>query len=73
MPESKREVKTYNVDYICDECGKGKMKLEGSCLTSFPTQYPHICDNCGASMTFTKTYYPHVIYEKIDKPKMNQT
>lgn len=64
MSESKTEVKTYNVDYICDECGKGKMKREGPCLTSSPPQYPHICDNCGASVTSRRKYYPHAIYEK---------
>lgn len=56
--EQKTEVKVYKVDYICDECKVGKMKWRGITLTSYPPQYPHTCEKCGATQNLLYNY-PH--------------
>ncbi len=65
--EIKKEVKSYRVDYICDKCKVGKMVPSGMCLTSYPAQYPHFCDDrmCGASKNFYETY-PVMKYEEVE-------
>lgn len=65
MAEIKQEVKTFEVDYICDECGKGKMRNAGFVLDSNPPQYPHRCKECGAKKTFYHTY-PRTVYERVE-------
>lgn len=60
MAEREREVKTYQVDYLCDECDSGLMQPLGSVLTSSPPQYPHGCTNCGARKTFHHCY-PRIV------------
>lgn len=58
MPEDKRMVHVYKIDYICDECGEGYMRSTGQVLLSKPAQYPHQCTNCGAKKTFKGIKYP---------------
>jgi len=60
--ETKKEVKTYSIDYVCEECGDGNMRPEGHVLTTYPARYPHKCTSCGHMETF-KITYPHVITE----------
>jgi len=57
MPEKLQKVKSYQVDYFCDECGE-PMRWNEICLTSYPAQYPHVCKN-GHQKTFLKSY-PHI-------------
>jgi len=66
--EVKKEVKTFEVNYKCDECDNGYMKFGGVVLTSYPAQYTHSCDNpdCDATMTFKGEKYPQTRYEDID-------
>lgn len=60
MAEFKQEVKTYEVNYQCDKCGKGNMVfIAGSpCLLSSPPKYLHTCNNkeCREVANFTHTY-----------------
>ena len=56
MAEQKKEVKTYIVDYICDECGVGKMRNSGMSHVTHPKQYPHSCTNCYYQKTFNCVY-----------------
>ncbi len=58
MPEIEEEVKTYKVIYICDECFEGEMEWNGIGLTTYPMQYPHKCNKCGALKTFRDRHYP---------------
>lgn len=62
MAETKTEVKTFKVEYVCDECGEETLKHEGGALLSSPPQYRHRCSNCGCSRTFLKIY-PHIKHE----------
>jgi len=58
--EEKKEVKTFVVNYICDECGKGKMvPTAGIYLTSNPPQWPHECTHCNNTKTFRICYPYH--------------
>ena len=61
----KTEVKTFLVECICDNCGEGKMKPTGTCLTSNPPQYPHVCDKCGATVTVLDMTFPYKSYEVV--------
>ncbi len=56
MPEIKHKVKTYEVNYRCDECGEGEMEPTGRQHLTSPPQYPHKCNYCGAKKTFGIVY-----------------
>lgn len=59
MPEIKKEVKTFNVEYICDSCGNGKMVDTGCHYwveDTLPESYVHECDACGDEKGFTCKY-----------------
>jgi len=60
MAEIETQVNTYRIEYICDECGEGKLEWNGICLTSYPPQYPHSCLHCGATKTFMGVHYPYI-------------
>ena len=64
----KREtlVNTYEVDYICDECGKGKMYPTGSLKTVMPPIYTHVCSNreCMANADLDREY-PYIKHVKL--------
>ena len=65
--EVKRKMVPYEINRICEKCNRGWMKLKSergivNVLMTYPAQYPHICDNCGAVGTFTQTY-PYIVYE----------
>ena len=63
MSEIKSEVKTYEIDMVCDKCGQGYMRPVGNIvLTTSPLQYPHECTECGYMATYNKTY-PYTAYE----------
>jgi transposase-like protein len=56
------EVKTFEVNYVCDDCNKGFMRSTGTALTSVPVQYPHRCTYCLSEKNFGETY-PHRVYK----------
>ena len=62
--EAKKEVKTYLVKYMCDECGE-EMK---SCVTyNLMTDPPiniHRCKN-GHEKQFAGVVYPRIEYEEV--------
>ena len=43
MPEQKRKVNNFEVNYICDKCGIGFMEWDGIALLSNPPAYKHKC------------------------------
>ncbi len=63
--ELKREVKTYQVDYICDNCGKGQMCATGFSLSSSPPQHAHVCNKCGTARVFLGKKYPMIVQEPV--------
>ena len=67
--EIKTPVNTRMVEYVCDECGEGKMLQEGeSVLAIYPPLYPHKCTNCGCIMNFY-VKYPYVEYFDSEEEK----
>jgi len=70
MPEFKRELKTYNVQYHCDACGSNDVTFDGISLLSNPPLYPHTCKSCGKSYTF-KRKYPTIECIDVDSDVLN--
>lgn len=65
MAEVKSEVKTFEIDMVCDKCGKGVMRPTGNALLlTYPIQYPHQCTNCGNIDIYT-VQYPYIVEEKL--------
>lgn len=62
MSEIRSEVRTVEIDMICDECGDGRMRPSGTVLTTYPPKFPHECDKCGHVEVYN-VRYPYVIYE----------
>ena len=60
--ETRKELKTIEVDYKCPKCGKGKLRPTGKKLLSHPPKYPHKCTECDHKETFINTY-PYIDYE----------
>lgn len=63
--EIKTEVKTFEVDMICDDCKRGKMRNNGICYPMNPPLYPHFCTNCNKQESYHFTY-PYTTHEKIN-------
>lgn len=61
MPEIKREVKTIETNYVCDECGYGMMRQVGP-ANEETDEIPHECAICGHHQTFKGVTYPHITY-----------
>lgn len=74
--EKRREIQTFEVDYICPKCKKGNMRSTGICYYTNPVQYQNKCNACGHTDTMDKTY-PYVDYtHKLNttmKTKFDQT
>ena len=67
MAEEKYKVNIYEVDFKCDVCGKGYMRPLGTVLPSYPAQYPHRCNKCGAEMNVIGCTYPYTVTERVIK------
>ena len=66
MPEIKLPVSVFQVEFICDVCGEGKMLPTGIMLPSKPEKYEHVCSYCNQKENFEKVYGQIVI-----EPEMN--
>lgn len=62
MPENTKPAIAVKKDYTCDACGEGQMIPTGITLTSYPRQYPHVCNKCELHQTFYVTY-PYIDFE----------
>jgi hypothetical protein len=63
--ETRREVRSIQVEFKCPKCEHGFMIHTGLVLTSNPAQYPHKCSNpeCDHTETFVGKKYPRLEYE----------
>lgn len=66
MKEVKKPIREYVVHAMC-ECG-GEFIPGDVVFMTYPVQYSHTCNKCGASATFNKKY-PSIEYEEIDISK----
>lgn len=64
MSERFKELKAYNVRYMCDECDGGEMLPTGMCYPTNPPMYPHKCTKCSSGNTFT-IQYPTIQYKEV--------
>lgn len=65
MAEEKYKVNTYEIDFKCDVCGKGYMRPTGRVYPTYPMQYSHRCNFCGAEMESYEHAYPYTVTEKV--------
>ena len=61
--ETKKDLRTIEVDYECPNCEVGKLRPTGKKLLSNPPQYPHKCTECEYKETFRGKTYPYIVYE----------
>jgi hypothetical protein len=64
--EKEIPVRVVKIVYQCPACMTGHMISTGAVLTTYPAQYPHICDYCGAPETFVGEQYPKIEYREIE-------
>jgi hypothetical protein len=67
MPEIKHEVKTVEINYVCDEFGYGMMR-QVTPSSEETGEIPHKRAICGHSQTFKDVSYPHIAYLDIEDP-----
>lgn len=71
MAEIKTELKTYRVEYICDECKKGEMIYNNDdigidfmgLIGSGKIEFSHVCNKCKCRKGL-KEIYPKIAYEE---------
>ncbi len=56
MSESKKLVQMYEVDYMCDVCGIGRVLPTSLSFATYPPKFPHECNHCHDKYTFNFTY-----------------
>lgn len=64
MSEREFKVEPYGVDYICDDCGNGKMEPNGTMLMCDPPKWQHYCEACGAMQNLANKY-PEIRYRRV--------
>jgi len=64
MAEIMYQVRTYEVDFKCDVCGKGFYRPTGIVYPTHPLQYPHKCTVCGSEIVVTGRTIsdPHTVH-----------
>ena len=71
--ETLTEAVAHYVRYYCDKDGcDGEMLPTGVCYPTYPGQYPHVCDKCGARLTFRDTY-PRIVWEEVKQDALQAT
>jgi DNA-directed RNA polymerase subunit RPC12/RpoP len=66
MPEVKQEVRPIEVNYLCDNCGKGMMSARGE-MDPESGDIEHHCVICDHEQTFKWRAYPHIDYVEIEE------
>lgn len=64
MPEIKVQVRTYNVEFLCESCSKAALQKTGLVLTSMPAKIEYRCPNCGIKTYLTESY-PKLVTEEV--------
>jgi hypothetical protein len=59
--EQKVEVKTFLINYHCDNCNEVVVKNPDIPVYGNPMQFPYICPSCKTTYVFDDSY-PKVIY-----------
>ena len=66
--ETRKDVKTVQVDYKCPKCNNGYLRPTGIVYSTYPAQFPHRCNNknCDYGETFTDKQYPYMDFVDVD-------
>lgn len=73
MAETRIEVRTIRVDYLCPNCGLDYLRPTGEFFTSLPPQYTHRCNQCQYVEAIRGKTYPYIDYEEVIKPEIFTT
>lgn len=60
------EMVPYMVDYVCDTCGKAKMRPTGRIWDRDPPAHTHACAHCGAVKEF-RVQFPTILHVPVGK------
>ncbi len=63
MAREQLPLRPIQVDYKCDQCGKGYMRSQGLANLTSPMSFPHKCNECGHKQTFYEKH-PTMRYAK---------
>jgi hypothetical protein len=63
--ETRTEVKTFEIDMLCDKCG-GKMRPTGLVHHTCPPQFPHECKTCHERQTY-RMQYPYIKHVTVEQ------
>lgn len=66
MPKTEQPIEQFELDYVCDVCNVGKMRIMS--VSYIPPNYPHQCTNCQWQQTFD-VKFPATAYRRIGEPK----
>ena len=56
------------IDFQCDECKVGFYRPTGTVKTSYPPQYPHICNHCKHERRFVDIQFPYTEFVEEGTP-----
>lgn len=66
MITKKTELKTYRIDYLCDDCKVPVHSVYGS-TNAIGTKFHHVCPKCKKQYDFGYDIrYPHFQYEDLN-------
>jgi hypothetical protein len=65
--EIEKEVKTFYVQYQCDECKEGSMVQTGTEKACYPPLVEHRCNECRHIEWFRNKRYPMIKHKEIEE------
>lgn len=66
--EIQTELRTFQVEKICDKCKEGKMEYAGRGYSNGAGTFSdHKCTKCDNYETYKNKSYPHLIYKEIPR------
>ncbi len=76
MPELKREVHSFMVEYACDECSQKPnpgciLRLTGSIAMTYPEKYEYECPSCKKRISLPHVY-PRIAYFEFEGDGPNE-
>jgi hypothetical protein len=64
--ETRKDVKTVQVDFKCPKCNVGFLRPTGVVYSTYPAKFPHKCNHCDYNETFTDKQYPYMDFVDVD-------
>lgn len=71
MKVRKVEVKTFNIEPLCEKCGEVlEDDSHGTIVATYPPKKQFKCPKCGNRHTLSKQYWPQTVAEEIGEPSI---